>query len=212
MSTPWRRYRAESRLTRLHLQIRWWAAPFDAVVAALPDEGTVLDVGCGHGLLALAAARPLRPVVGVDVDPDRIAAARRAADGNARFEVLGELPDGPFAAITVVDVLYLLPPERQRALLHTLADRLEPSGRLVVKEMGVRPRWKVSLTRAQEWLATGPVGLTTGGDEGLWLTPPDVIGGWLAEEGLHWRAWPVDRRRPWPHALLVASPTPAGLP
>src|SRR5207244_9860458 len=47
----------------------------------LPPSGAVLDIGCGFGLFSLyyAAAAPARFVRGVDLNPRRIAMARRAA-------------------------------------------------------------------------------------------------------------------------------------
>ncbi|HEY1419624.1 MAG TPA: class I SAM-dependent methyltransferase [Candidatus Dormibacteraeota bacterium] len=51
----------------------------------------VLDLGCGDGRLALGVAPVARTVVGVDPDPEAIAAARKnsrtARVGNVRFAV-----------------------------------------------------------------------------------------------------------------------------
>jgi ubiquinone/menaquinone biosynthesis C-methylase UbiE len=54
----------------------------DRVVAALEIEsGTrFLDVGCGTGGVALRAARAGASVVGIDISPDQLAKARRAAE------------------------------------------------------------------------------------------------------------------------------------
>ena len=53
----------------------------DRVVALLaPEQGTrVLDVACGTGGVALRAARAGAEVVGIDISPDQLAKARRAA-------------------------------------------------------------------------------------------------------------------------------------
>lgn len=57
-------------------------------IAPLPGEA-VLDVGCGAGelSLALARARPRAQVVGIDVSPDLLSAARSRGSrhGNVRF-------------------------------------------------------------------------------------------------------------------------------
>jgi SAM-dependent methyltransferase len=66
----------------------------------------VLDVGCGSGNAALAAARRFCRVVGVDGDPDLLERARRRAEAEG-LEVAfleGEaedlpLPDGSFEAV-----------------------------------------------------------------------------------------------------------------
>ncbi len=51
------------------------------LATGLTEGGTVLDVGCGWGELSLrvAAAAPLARTVGVDLDLDRVAEARRRA-------------------------------------------------------------------------------------------------------------------------------------
>ena len=55
----------------------------------------LLDVGTGAGVLALAVAPLVREVVGVDVVPELLAAARRAAPANATF-VEGDAEKLPF--------------------------------------------------------------------------------------------------------------------
>ncbi len=73
----------------------------DRIVAALAIEpGTrVLDVACGTGGVALRAARAGADVVGIDISPDQLAKARRAADAeglSVRFDEgdCQELPYG----------------------------------------------------------------------------------------------------------------------
>src|SRR3954468_15750837 len=116
-------YADSDRSTRLHTLVRWWSAPFPAVEEALPEAGRVLEIGCGHGLFsayaALAASE--RFVLGVDIDPDKIVVARAAArkleerlggQPGARLDFAeapsGAVPEGPWDAVVVVDVLYLL--------------------------------------------------------------------------------------------------------
>ena len=53
----------------------------DEIGQYLPDDGPVLDIGCGFGLSSLyyAASGPRRLLRGLDRSPRRIALARRAA-------------------------------------------------------------------------------------------------------------------------------------
>ncbi|GHT95736.1 ribosomal protein L11 methyltransferase [Betaproteobacteria bacterium] len=64
---------------------------------AHPSGKTLLDYGCGSGILAIAAARlGAAEVAGVDIDPQAITAARANAEKNgvtARFEVSTETLD-----------------------------------------------------------------------------------------------------------------------
>lgn len=64
---------------------RWTRCLADAVVAfaaPLPDNGSVLDVGCGTGsvVAVLRAAYPQRQIVGIDVAEPYLAYARQRAD------------------------------------------------------------------------------------------------------------------------------------
>jgi 2-polyprenyl-3-methyl-5-hydroxy-6-metoxy-1,4-benzoquinol methylase len=206
-------YRALPRATRLHTRLRWWWCPFPAIEAAVPKAGDVLEVGCGHGLLSiyLAAASHERRVRGVDIDAAKIAEAAVAAgtlDGAADVQLdavpPGFVPSGEWDAITVADVLYLLPPVVQRESLVAAAKALRPGGVLGVKEMGLTPRWKARWNRFQETLATKVVKITEHTDAGLNFVAPDEMAGWVRDEGLDTEVQRVDRGYPWPHALLVA--------
>lgn len=42
--------------TKLFLHLRWWLTPYERMAAYVPKTGKVLDVGCGHGLLAMEMA------------------------------------------------------------------------------------------------------------------------------------------------------------
>lgn len=201
-------YAAEPLATRAHVRVRWATCPFRAVAAEVPPAGRVLDVGCGHGLLALHLAldSPGRQVLGIDVDAGKLAVAEAAAARagvTASFrEVSGpELADGPFDAVTIVDVLYLLAPADQHGLLRAAAARLAPGGVVVVKEMAPAPRWKAAWNLAQETLAVRLLGITEG--EELAFVPPADLAATLEAEGLAVRHRPVHRGYPHPHHLVV---------
>jgi ubiquinone/menaquinone biosynthesis C-methylase UbiE len=107
-------------------------------------------------------------VVGYDVDGSRIALARRLAGeaglANLRFEVADAetTPLDGAAAIACVDVMYLLSQSAQERLVARSARALPRGGRLLVKEMAARPRWKAAWNLAQETIAVKLVGLTAG--------------------------------------------------
>jgi 2-polyprenyl-3-methyl-5-hydroxy-6-metoxy-1,4-benzoquinol methylase len=174
----------------------------------VPPAGTVLDVGCGHGLLALylALAAPGRQISGFDVDADKIVTARRAAArtgiGVDFTEVEpGHVPDGSWDAITVVDVLYLLGADAASTLLEAVAGSVAPGGVALVKEIDVEPRWKYQLARAQELVATRVVRITEG--HGVSFVSPGDIASVLEKAGLAVEHVPLHRRRLHPHHLVV---------
>ena len=189
------------------------SCPFDAVSREVPERGRILEIGCGYALFSahLAMTSPNRDVVGVDISSEKIVVAREVAHRFAisegrRFEVRltapGEVPAGPWDAIVIVDVLYLMPPREERALLEAAARELSPGGRLIIKEMNDEPRWKVAFNRFQESLAVHVFRFTTG--QGLHFIPPAEITRWLESAGLSLASSRrLDHHSLHPHHLLV---------
>jgi len=88
---------------------RGWGAPLYAAVldaTAIGPRTAVLDLGCGAGLFARAAADRGARVLGIDTDPAAVElAAREVAE--ATFVVRDALdpPPGPFDVVTAVQLL-----------------------------------------------------------------------------------------------------------
>lgn len=153
---------------RLHLAVRRWSAPWSRVVEALEGEGTLLDVGCGPGLLAfLLDARGIRgSYVGIDPDARKVSRARTWLGGRPRRTFLScelsELHGESFDAVSVVDVLYLVPRDARAVFVAGIVARLASGGRVVVLTSGGGPRWKRLLDRLQERLVVAVLGWTRG--------------------------------------------------
>ena len=201
-------YAAAPVTARAHIRVRWATCPFPSVAAEVPRSGRILEVGCGHGLLSLhlALTSPDREVHGVDVDDDKLETARRAAARgglDATFDRMegDRLPDGPWDAIAIVDVLYLLPAADQVGLLRSSAGALAPGGVLVVKEMAPVPRWKAGWNRVQETAAVRILGITEGSE--LTFLPPAELAAAMAGAGLTVSDRPLHRGYPHPHHLVV---------
>lgn len=106
----------------------------------------VLDLGCGTGSLAIAAARAVGPkgaVTGVDPSVEMVARARskaRRARVDAAFvETAGEALPFPAAAFDVVLislVLHQLPPDALHGTMFQVQRVLKPGGRLLVVDLG----------------------------------------------------------------------------
>ena len=203
-------YRTTTIATRLHVWGRWRSCPFPAVEASVPAVGRVLDIGCGHGLFSiyLGLMSPDRDVLGVDIDARKLVIARGAASragASATFAEGGaaELPDGPWDAIVLADVLYLLTPSEILDTLRRAARSLAPGGRLLVKDANTEPRWKLRLTRWQELLATRVLRITEG-DELTYLPPQEMMTA-MEDEGLEVEGRRVDRWSIHPHHLIIAT-------
>jgi SAM-dependent methyltransferase len=133
----------------------------DEVGQYLPRQGRVLDLGCGFGLFSLyyASGRPGLEIEGLDLNPRRIAMARRAAERlgirNVRYDVgnATEFRGGRlFDAAYMLDIVHHIPPETVRPLLEQMAKALPAGGRLVIKDVDTRPVWKRWFTHALDRL------------------------------------------------------------
>lgn len=162
------RYRKAPLLARLFVHGRAFLSDLAFVERYVPRHGFIVDVGCGHGLFAnvLAEAAATRRVLGIDVDERKIAVARGTIEGRPelRFEVGDAIAGGPprCDAVTIVDVLYLLPFEQQEQVLRNAAGALLEGRPLIVKaqERSLTPRY--ALTYGQELITVG-LGFTRGG-------------------------------------------------
>lgn len=220
-------YREQSLATRVHVGVRWRTCPFGAVADAVLGAGTVLEVGCGHGLfsLYLAARDPAVQIVGVDVDTDKLDIARAAAlrcgvADRVSFRAVATgwtpadgLPDETGAsgaaewdAIAVVDVLYLLGHTGAARLIADAAGALAPGGRVVVKELDTAPAWKWRASLAQEMLATKVLRITAGEQlEHVGITDLESM---LRRAALDPTTTRLDRHRLHPDYVTVARAGP----
>ena len=143
---------------RLFVRGRLFTAPLEEVARRAPAVGRIAEIGCGHGLLSalLIADHPDREVFGVDPDPRKIDWARRSVGTHprTRFELgtSASLPAAGFEAITVADVLYLLPADQWRAFFADCHRALVPGGKLLLKETENDFGWRYFKCLAQEQL------------------------------------------------------------
>jgi ubiquinone/menaquinone biosynthesis C-methylase UbiE len=117
----------------------WWYRTLHrhavAALAALPEEGAVLDAGCGTGgfLARLRAAKPRARLYGLDYEPGaarRAAAKARAAVTAGTINAL-PFPDASFDAVVSLDVLCHMAVEEGAALAE-LRRVLKPGGLLLL--------------------------------------------------------------------------------
>jgi SAM-dependent methyltransferase len=154
---------------RLKTVYRPYIAPLDDLLAGIPAQSRVYDVGCGNGaLLALVAAyRQPAAIGGVDVDPGLVDRARQllqrvAPALPARVCVFDgtELPEGlqDFDTVLLVDVLHHVPPTHQHAFLTSLHDRMAPGATLHLKDIDADSRFWCLFNRLHDRLLAGAAG------------------------------------------------------
>ncbi|HEY7674994.1 MAG TPA: methyltransferase domain-containing protein [Burkholderiales bacterium] len=137
----------------------------------LPDDGTLLDLGCGQGILLaliVAASRQYRSghwpagwqappqglhLEGLECRPDRVAVARAALGTDARIEQqdirVAEFPS--CSVVTALDVLLYLEEQEQRRVLERAVRALNPGGVLLLREADAGAGAAFQVTRWSEY-------------------------------------------------------------
>jgi 1-acyl-sn-glycerol-3-phosphate acyltransferase len=106
----------------------------------LPQQGNILDLGCGYGFLCymLYFLSSGRKITGVDYDEEKIDTATHNYLRTERIEFrCGDVTQFQFAkydGIVISDVLHYLTPGDQEKLLVRCFDALNPGGVLMVRE------------------------------------------------------------------------------
>ncbi|HEV7615930.1 MAG TPA: class I SAM-dependent methyltransferase [Solirubrobacterales bacterium] len=101
-------------------------------------EGPILDIGCGTGRVALHLARRGHTTIGLDADPELIAALVERADGLPLQPLVGDARDfeldGAVALVLApMQLVQLLADSAERvACLRCAASQLRPGGRIAL--------------------------------------------------------------------------------
>lgn len=130
-----------------HLCLAWLADNLQA-------GASVLDYGCGSGILAIAAKlRGAGDTLGVDIDPQAMVASRYNADNN-RADVRFALPDDmpPFVADVVVANILASP---LKVLAPALAAHCKPGGRIALSGI-LREQAEEVAAIYSEWFDMSP--------------------------------------------------------
>ncbi|MHB1162116.1 MAG: class I SAM-dependent methyltransferase [Chloroflexota bacterium] len=195
---------------RTFVRTRHLLCPLSAVEQQVPERGRILDLGCGHGLFSalMAVASPERSILGVDPSAAKIDTAARLSSKlpNVEFRrgTVDDCLGDRLAAITIVDVLYLLPRPEKLRILQRCRELLAPEGRLILKTNDTHPAWKYRWARLQEVIMTR-LGLTlsTGG---LYFLSCAETMELLRQVGFQdVRVHHLPTLLPYPHTLFVCS-------
>jgi uncharacterized protein (DUF2062 family)/SAM-dependent methyltransferase len=138
---------------------------------ALPEEGRLIDLGCGRGLLLALlrtareqaergeypqgwAAPPRLGLHGIEGNRKIAEVARQALGAEARIDAtdLHDAQVPPARVILLLDVLHYLPAAAQEHLVVQIAAALEPGGFLLLRDADAAGGWRFTATRIQERL------------------------------------------------------------
>lgn len=191
----------------------------------LPDRGSLLDLGCGQGILLslLKAAKeqyqagqwprdwPAPPLNlglrGIELRADRVQLARRALGGSVQVD-LRDLRDADFqpcSVIVLLDVLLYLGRAEQGRVIAEAAAALEPGGLLLLREADAGAGFAFRVTQWGERIAGA-----LRGEFGQQLHYRSAVH-WLAElagRRFEVSAAPMSGGTPFANVLFVARKIP----
>ncbi len=200
-------FKGHGLVTNLYLRIKLRICPVREIETHLPAEGKVVDLGCGSGLMAaiFMLGSDRRRVEGFDLDPEKVEQARRLRERWPSLEFheadLTAFEPPQARAMTIVDVLYLIPFPLQEEILKHCWAALPPGGVLLLKDMDTRPGWKAIWNSFQETLAVKVIGFTLGSK--FYFRPQADYRRVLERLGFKVEVVRLDRGYWYPHILFV---------
>ncbi|GHC57446.1 class I SAM-dependent methyltransferase [Neogemmobacter tilapiae] len=156
---------ADARLAAIYDLESGWSEDRDFYLSlAGASPISVLDLGCGTGLLTAAFARAGHRVTGVDPSPAMLVVARQRKDGSlvrwveATAETFRDAGRFDLVVMTGNAFQVLLDEAQALAVLQTMALHLAPNGRVVFETRNPALDWAARWNKEQHWTTDqGPV-------------------------------------------------------
>lgn len=130
----------------LFAKLKFYAAPFERIAPHVPDEGFIVDLGCGYGIFAnlLGLLSAKRTILGLDLNAHKIRLANRGLPNvECRIEDITAASIHPADCIILVHVLHHLTSyQAQEKIVGACVANLKPGGILIVTEVDRKPWWK----------------------------------------------------------------------
>jgi 2-polyprenyl-3-methyl-5-hydroxy-6-metoxy-1,4-benzoquinol methylase len=128
-----------------YIRLRWRLCPFELIESLVPEEGTIVDIGCGCGILAnlMHLKHKERKIIGIDSSAKRIAIAKESnSEINFLLSQADNLEIKRFDAAVMSDFLHHIEYKTQIKLLKKIYQRINKNGILLIQEICYRPFWK----------------------------------------------------------------------
>lgn len=120
---------------------KFWEEPYEVVNKMLPKSGTIIELGCGEGLLTnyLAISEPKRKIVGFELVPERLELAKKKIKNT--FYKVADITKLKFPRADVFilfHVLHHLPSkDEQEKVLLKVKKALNKNGKLIIVDVHV---------------------------------------------------------------------------
>lgn len=208
------------RLDLAQETVRGWIVPMRELAGLVPPASSVLDLGCGQGLLLERVSRKAQRVVGVDYDRRKCELARerlsRSAGGAVEIlnqDILEVLRSGQerFPVIILSDTLASVPFGAQEEILRASFERLAPGGVLLVKVIDTEPAWKAFLSRQVSHVVYKVLRLSISEGQRFFHRPARYYADFLDGLGAVTETRPLHRLF-FPHVVILARRAAEGSP
>lgn len=132
---------------------RWLIVPFSQIESYLPKRGTIVDIGCGEGVMATFTAleSKKRKVIGLDINKNKIRLAKSIGRkiSNLKFKKGNVLTDDLPSAdgFILSDFLHHLPASDHHILLKRIFESLKKDGVIIIKEIDLQDGARAMVSR-----------------------------------------------------------------
>ena len=155
-----------SKVMGIYDFLRGLILPLEQIDYYLPNNGTIIDLGCGQGIICKFLAKsPNRWIVGVDANVKRLP---KTEFNNLKF-ISADITKYKIKnaeGIILSDVLHHIDLKNQKALLKNIGKSLKPGGVLIIKEIDSGEFIRSKLSRLWDFV----------------LYPKDIIYYWKSVE------------------------------
>ncbi len=156
----------------------------------VPQQGNILDIGCGYGFLAymLYFCANKRVITGIDYDEDKIETANhcfsRPATVNFVHADAGSFSFGEYDCIIMTDVLHYIEASQQVPLLEKCIRHLAPGGQLILRDGNKDEVERHKKTELTEFFSTRLLNFNKTNGNGLSFVSAGLIRATAAAHGL----------------------------
>jgi len=154
----YRKNATSSLFDRLFAGLRLKILPLSEIDKVVPKEGTIVEIGCGHGIITnfLSLTSESRKMIGVDIDSRRIDIAKSTIGNRKNIDfVLGDFRNLQFREIDMIilfGVICLIPFDEWASLFTSIHSALKKNGKVLFHDVKKAKSWIFRLHKMREHL------------------------------------------------------------